>query len=158
AEVVDAWPTGPYRDARFNANDLREIEIASLLHDFGKIGVREEVLIKAKKLFGHQLDSIRKRLDFAAKSHEADVLARRVRLIERGAPKEELLALEHEIHARRAELSAAWNAIIAANEPTVLKSGDFRVIEDLARQTYTDLNGDVHPLLHTEEVQCLSIN
>ncbi|MGZ3472827.1 MAG: HD-GYP domain-containing protein, partial [Polyangiales bacterium] len=70
----------------------------------------------------------------------------------------ELLGLDQEIEARRAELNGVWNAIIAANEPTVLKSGDFRVIEDFARQTYTDLNGDVHPLLHAEEVQSLSIN
>lgn len=158
AEAVDREVQGPYRDVQFSPSDLREIEIASLLHDFGKIGVREEVLVKAKKLFSHQLDSIRKRLDFAAKSHEADVLARRVRLMERGASKEELLGLDQEIEARRAELSAAWNAIVAANEPTVLKSGDFRVIEELARQTYTDLSGDVHPLLYTEEVQSLSIN
>ena len=30
---------------------MREIRYASLLHDFGKVGVREEVLVKAKKLY-----------------------------------------------------------------------------------------------------------
>jgi HD-GYP domain-containing protein (c-di-GMP phosphodiesterase class II) len=158
AEVVDREVTGPYADVQFSLNDLREVEIASLLHDFGKIGVREEVLVKAKKLFGWQLDSIRRRLDFAAKAHEADVLARRCRLIERGASKADLEALDQELEARRQELSAAWNAIVAANEPTVLKAGDFRVIEDIARQTYTDLNGDVHPLLTSSEISSLSIN
>lgn len=157
AETVDREATGPYKDVQFSASDLREIEIASLLHDFGKIGVREEVLVKAKKLFGHQLESIRRRLDFAAKAHEADVLARRCRLIERGASKDDLQALDQELEARRAELAAAWAAILAANEPTVLKSGDFRTVEELARQTYTDLEGGVHPLLLPEEVQSLSI-
>lgn len=158
AQIVDRESVGPYQDVAFSANDLREIEIASLLHDFGKIGVREEVLVKAKKLFGAQLDSIRCRLDYAAKAHEADVLARRCRLIERGAPRTELDALEKELEERRQELSAAWTAIVAANEPTVLKAGDFRVVEDIARQTYTDLNGDIHPLLTQTEIASLSIN
>ena len=29
---------------------MRELRYAALLHDFGKVGVREEVLVKAKKL------------------------------------------------------------------------------------------------------------
>ncbi|MBI2393544.1 MAG: GAF domain-containing protein [Deltaproteobacteria bacterium] len=157
ADVVDREVTGPYADVQFSTNDLREVEIASLLHDFGKIGVREEVLVKAKKLFAWQLDSIRRRLDFAGKAHEADALARRCRLMERGASREELAALDLEIETRRQELSAAWNAIVAANEPTVLKAGDFRVIEEIARQTYTDMNGDVHPLLTASEIKSLSI-
>jgi HD-GYP domain-containing protein (c-di-GMP phosphodiesterase class II) len=157
AETVDSEATGPYRDARFGSNDLREIEIASLLHDFGKIGVREEVLVKAKKLFDHQLAAIRHRIDFASKAHEADVLSRRCRMIERGGSKEDLAALEAEIDARRAELESAWQAILAANEPTVLKSGDFRQIESLARETYTDLAGEMHPLITTAEVASLSV-
>ncbi len=32
--------SGPYREVRWTREDLREIEYASLLHDFGKIGVR----------------------------------------------------------------------------------------------------------------------
>jgi HD-GYP domain-containing protein (c-di-GMP phosphodiesterase class II) len=157
AEVVNESETGPYREARFTHSDLREIEIASLLHDFGKIGVREEVLVKAKKLFDHQLATIRQRIDFAAKAHEADVLARRCRMIERGAPKEELQALDVELEARRHELESAWKAILAANEPTVLKSGDFKQIEHLSRETYCDLAGHTHPLITEGEVACLSV-
>ncbi len=158
AEAVDRETTGPYADATFAATDLREVEIASLLHDFGKIGVREEVLIKAKKLFPWQLDAIRRRLDFAAKAHEADVLARRCRLLERGGSKADLEALDLEIEKRRQELIGAWQAVLGANEPTVLKSGDFRTVEGLARDTYTDLDGDVHPLLEGDEIASLSIN
>ena len=157
AEVVDRADAGPYGGAHFGHDDLREIEIASLLHDFGKIGVREEVLIKAKKLFDHQLEAIRHRIDFAAKAHEADVLARRCRMLERGASKDDLARLEAEIEARRGELETAWKAIVAANEPTVLKSGDFHQIEQLARETYTDLAGVTHPLINAAEVACLSV-
>jgi HD-GYP domain-containing protein (c-di-GMP phosphodiesterase class II) len=156
AEVVDREIVGPYADAHFGESDLREVEIASLLHDFGKIGVREEVLVKAKKLFDWQLESIRQRIAFALKSHEADVLARRCRALERGAA-EDLHGLEEELVARRAELDHAWRAVLASNEPTVLKSNDFRAVEALARETYVDLEGVARPLLTESELASLSI-
>ena len=40
--------TGKYADIYFSERELQEIRYASLLHDFGKIGVREQVLVKAK--------------------------------------------------------------------------------------------------------------
>jgi len=49
---------------RWQREDLREIEYASVLHDFGKIGVREHVLVKAKKLFPQDLQLIQQRLEF----------------------------------------------------------------------------------------------
>src|SRR6185295_3383117 len=38
ARAVERDGSGPYRDVAFTSHDLREIEYASLLHDFGKIG------------------------------------------------------------------------------------------------------------------------
>src|SRR5690606_5925076 len=78
AEAVDRITSGPYKDVRFSRRDLKELEYASLLHDFGKIGVREEVLVKAKKLYPHQLDMVRQRFDYVRKSLEAQGLARKL--------------------------------------------------------------------------------
>ena len=50
AEAVERADAGPYRDIRFTPEQLREFYFAALLHDFGKVAVREEVLLKAKKL------------------------------------------------------------------------------------------------------------
>src|SRR5262249_38409324 len=137
--------------------DLRELEYASLLHDFGKIGVREEVLLKAKKLFPAQLENIRSRFEFAIRGAEVDVLGRKVRLLERGAPAAELEALDQELERRKRELDAAFGLILTANEPTVLKGGEFQRIEALAHETFVDLQGNVVPLLTPAEIACLSI-
>lgn len=157
AKVVDQTSDGPYKLATFSREDLRELEYASLLHDFGKIGVREKVLVKAKKLYDESLEQIRGRFDFVSRTLEADVLSRKVRALESGAPKAELEALDVELAARRAELDAAWEAIVSANEPTVLAAGDFAKIEQLAKETYTDLRGEVRRLLTDEEVVALSV-
>jgi HD-GYP domain-containing protein (c-di-GMP phosphodiesterase class II) len=157
AKVVDSESHGSYKDAHFTSEDLRELEYASLLHDFGKIGVKEKVLVKAKKLYDESLDLIRARFDFVARSIEADVLRRKLAAIERGAPKTELDALDREQTERRAELDAAWVTIVQANEPTVLAAGDFAKIEALAQETYFDLRGEMKFLLEPDDAVALSI-
>ena len=56
AEAADAAPSGPYAETHFDREQMKEIRYAALLHDFGKVGVREEVLVKAKKLYPLQLE------------------------------------------------------------------------------------------------------
>src|SRR5690606_12152646 len=93
ARAVDHVDSGPFRGVTFSRDDLRELEYASLLHDFGKIGVREQVLVKAKKLYPHELVLIRSRFDLAIRSLETDFLTRKMHLISRGGPADELAAL-----------------------------------------------------------------
>jgi HD-GYP domain-containing protein (c-di-GMP phosphodiesterase class II) len=157
ARSVERVDKGTFGNVTWTKDDLRELEYASLLHDFGKIGVREEVLVKAKKLFSHELEAIRMRFDFALRSAEADTLRRKIHMIEKGAKKEDLDALDEELAARRNEIESGYDAIVAANEPTVLKGGDFARIEAIARETFTTYGGVTRPLLTAQEVRCLSV-
>jgi HD-GYP domain-containing protein (c-di-GMP phosphodiesterase class II) len=157
ARALERESTGPYRDVSWSAGDLREIEFASLLHDFGKIGVREQVLVKAKKLYPAEFDTIRARIDFAIRTVEAEILARKLRALQKGAGNQDMAELDAEGKRRVDELEASWDAIVAANEPTILKGGDFARIEALARESYTDLRGHVAPLLTATELSSLSV-
>ncbi len=157
AKVVDGVGEGAYKDSTFSREDLRELEYASLLHDFGKIGVREKVLVKAKKLYDESLAQIRMRFDFVARTVESDILARKVRLLEKGGTASDLTALDEELERRRRELDEAWEAILSANEPTVLAAGDFAKIEVISKETYVDMRGEVKRLLTDEEVNALSV-
>ncbi|MBX3129140.1 MAG: GAF domain-containing protein [Polyangiaceae bacterium] len=157
AQAVERVDTGPYADVVWKREDLRELEYASLLHDFGKIGVREHVLVKAKKLYPHELDAVQHRFEFVSRSLEVDVLRRKIAALERGAPRDDLAALDEELAANRARLADAWQTVLHANEPTVLAAGDFQKIADLGRQTFAQLDGIVAPLLSEREVKSLSV-
>lgn len=157
ARAVERSDTGPYKGVTWTKDDLRELEYASLLHDFGKIGVREEVLLKAKKLFPTQLENIRARFEFAVRSLEVEMLQRKLRAMERGASAQDLAALDRELAERRAAIDAGFASVLAANEPTVLKGGDFERLEAVARETYSDLGGKLVPLLQPHEVASLSV-
>jgi len=78
AEAIDREPRGPYGDLRFSREQMKEIRYASLLHDFGKVGVREEVLIKAKKLYPLQFVRVLDRFDYIRRDIEARVWQQKV--------------------------------------------------------------------------------
>ena len=157
AQAVDAVSSGPYKDSKFNKRELKELEYASLLHDFGKIGVREEVLVKAKKLYPQQLDGIRARFDYVLLQIEKERFERKLMAVQQGAGESDLRAIDEQLDARKAEIDGAWTVVSASNEPTVLKEGEFTRILELGQRTYVDACGHVQPLLSGGEVTSLQV-
>ncbi len=66
AREVSEDDSPAFRDIRFSEQQLVELDYAAMLHDFGKVGVREEVLLKAEKLFEWELRDIEYRFRLAA--------------------------------------------------------------------------------------------
>jgi HD-GYP domain-containing protein (c-di-GMP phosphodiesterase class II) len=160
AEAVDRADSGPYKDVSFSTDQLREIRYASLLHDFGKVGVREEVLVKAKKLYPAQLEVIRHRFSLVQRALENESLKSRMDyLLKHG--REEFLAVQKEFDSRLAaqlrEVDEYAEAIVWANEPTVLPEGNFDRLREIANLHYEDMEGKKRPVLTLEEIQMLSI-
>jgi 3',5'-cyclic-nucleotide phosphodiesterase len=58
---------------------LTELGYAALLHDFGKVGVRECVLVKERRLHPEQMAAVEARLRLVAMSHESELLRRELR-------------------------------------------------------------------------------
>jgi len=156
AKVVDSESSGPYKGACFSREDLRELEYASLLHDFGKIGVREKVLVKANKLYEEKVELIRARFDFVARSLEADIAPPKAQRARARAPKSELDALDKEFNERRAELDASGRPSCRerAHRP---RAGDFAKVEAIAKETYFDIRGEMRFLLDADEAVALSV-
>jgi HD-GYP domain-containing protein (c-di-GMP phosphodiesterase class II) len=160
AEAVDRAETGTYAGTRFTPEQMKEIRYAALLHDFGKVGVREEVLVKAKKLYPQQMDILAHRFDYLYKDLEARLEREKFQaLLEFGRTEalSRVEKLEGEYRLRRAEIEDAFRAIVRANEPSLLPSGQFDRLFEIARQTYFDPRGVERPVLTPEEVRFLSI-
>jgi len=160
AEIVDRVDSGNYASIRFSHEQMKEIRYAALLHDFGKVGVREDILVKAKKLYPTQIDLISHRFDYLYKEMEFRLEREKVRLLmemDRDEAMPRIASLEEEYRLRRAELEIGFDAILQANEPTVLPEGQFDRLFEIARQKYLDPRGVERPVLTPEEVRYLSI-
>ena len=160
AEAVDREPRGPYGDLRFSREQMREIRYAALLHDFGKVGVREEVLVKAKKLYPMQLVRVLDRFDYIRRDIEARVAQQKVEALlslSRKPAAERMRLLDEEARRLLGELDRFAEFIAKANEPTLLPTGDFEVLNEIAQKTYRDPKGTERAYLSSEEVRLLSI-
>jgi HD-GYP domain-containing protein (c-di-GMP phosphodiesterase class II) len=160
AEAVNRGGAGRYTGLAFGPEQIREIRYAALLHDFGKVGVREQVLVKQKKLYGWDLDLIRHR--FAYLLQQADLQFERERadyLLENGSEMYDRAAvqLDEARRAKRAELDRFLDAIVKANEPTILPEGTFEELAEINERTYLDFDGVQRPLLRDDELQFLMI-
>ncbi len=161
AEAVDRTDSGAYASLRFTREQMRELRYASLLHDFGKVGVREEVLVKAKKLYPAQLELIHQRFQFIRKAVEADTLRSKLDCV-LAQGREQFLKQLPEFDATLAEylktLDEELQVIIEANEPLLNRGdGGFEKMLEIAAQQYTDADGQRNNLLSQEEVRLLSI-
>jgi HD-GYP domain-containing protein (c-di-GMP phosphodiesterase class II) len=157
AEAVDRDGTATFRAVNFSQSDLQELKYAALLHDFGKIGVREQVLVKAKKLYPYERDAIASRIELALRAAEVELLQKKLAAIERGASEAELAAILHHHELRRDRLIEAWAVVERADEPSVLSEGDFSRISDLLAITYPDAQGREQALLTESEAIALRI-
>jgi len=158
AERIDGVEGGRFGDVRFNRDQIQEIRYASLLHDFGKVGVREKVLIKGKKLYVGEMLLIRQRLAYIKRSIEAEHLRAKLDEALRNPSAQDVLAELDRVYAQRqGELDKTLAMILRANEPSVLEEDSFRALMDLPGQTFNDIEGRPQPLLTPNEVQALSI-
>lgn len=62
ARAIHASENPVFADHAYTRSTLRQLRFAGLLHDFGKIGVREAILCKAAKLHPGGIDLIRERI------------------------------------------------------------------------------------------------
>jgi HD-GYP domain-containing protein (c-di-GMP phosphodiesterase class II) len=160
AKVVDRLTDGPYRAVKFTREQLKEIRYASLLHDFGKIGVREDVLIKAKKLYPDQLELVNRRFEYLERSVLLGVTKKRFALLSQEG--EEAYAarrgeLDEEERGRLEQLKLYHDTILRANEPTVLAADPSKLLDEIYGIPFKDDDGTKRSYLVEDEYRKLKI-
>jgi HD-GYP domain-containing protein (c-di-GMP phosphodiesterase class II) len=160
AIAVNETDSGHFREVRFTDDDLTQIQYAGLLHDFGKVGVREHVLIKAKKLYEHERALILQRFQLIKRGYKVEGLESKVRYLmesTRDQVAAQLAAIDGDLGSKVAEIDDIIRFILAANEPSVLDQGGFERIAEIAGMTWSDDEGAVAPFLTDGEAGCLQI-
>lgn len=161
AEAVDRSDQKSICDIKFNNDQMRELRYAALLHDFGKVGVREHVLIKARKLYHSQMDVLQERFRYARASLERQAYRELINL------HSELSAADFKIHrvAMEARLQMEverlqrFMAIIRqANEPTVTDDEVTAELQAVADFVFPGEEGESVLLLNTPEFESLTLS
>ncbi len=157
ARAVTEIGVGKYRDVQLTDDQFKELRYACLLHDFGKVGVREHILIKAKKLIPGQLEVIQARFEFIERSVQVKYAMEKLEAMRSGQNGSDLAEIDRRLEEEMAQLDKWIDSIVVANEPSVMPEDKASTIEFLAQQTYYDIAGRAHPMLEPQEFRFLSI-
>jgi HD-GYP domain-containing protein (c-di-GMP phosphodiesterase class II) len=158
AHAVTSLDGGKYRDVRLTEDQFKELRYACLLHDFGKVGVREHILIKAKKLMPGQLEVIESRFEFVERSVQVKYATEKLEAMRSGRASQSALdAIDERLEEELAQVNQWILSVVTANEPSVLPEDKASALEFLSRQTYFDMSGMAHPMLDEQEFRFLSI-
>jgi HD-GYP domain-containing protein (c-di-GMP phosphodiesterase class II) len=159
AQLINDQTEGPFADTFFTDAQLKQLRYAGLLHDFGKVGVREEVLVKQNKLspvLGAQVRGrfalIRAMLRLQASDARAQVITRK-----RTDAEQELAAIDRRLEADLARVEAYWEAVQEANVPRVLDEEAAEILEEIAHTTFVDADGVEKPYITPRELHFLRI-
>jgi HD-GYP domain-containing protein (c-di-GMP phosphodiesterase class II) len=136
ARAVHQAETGPFKDVQFSDSQVRELRYAALLHDFGKIGVRESVLSKQLKLYPYEMETILNRLETVRAKQEMllwkqtteellDIIQNGKSLP--GSPRDYAMKVANGIDDFAKQLQQVRLSIVKANQPQVI-AGDFDIL------------------------------
>ena len=160
ARAVEQEPPQPYRGLRFSRDEMTQLRYAALLHDFGKVGVREAVLTKAKKLHPDRLALVQERFRHAARAHEVVMLRRLLEALQqlgRAPTDADLVNFETSLNQVKADLDGQLAAVLAANEPSILEEATAHMVGGLQRHAFAGDDGADIPLLLPEEARALAV-
>ncbi|MCB1142007.1 MAG: GAF domain-containing protein [Leptospiraceae bacterium] len=160
ARVIDRIDFGKYMDVKFSLDQMKEIRYASLLHDFGKVGVREKVLVKSKKLESYELENIQWRFYYLLKDIETRLTQKKIDYLKKQGSSgftEFEKAIDLEIKMEKEKLENLLDIIKKCNEPTILEQSSSKVLEDISAMSYQFVDGSSYPLLNEKEFNYLSI-
>jgi HD-GYP domain-containing protein (c-di-GMP phosphodiesterase class II) len=177
SQEVNSVETGILKSIRFSERQLQEIRYAALLHDFGKISIPESIVQKGKKLYPHQLTELNYRFNLLRRTWELECAEQKFSYLLNpplGSQHQAgdncshcgyLQQLDRELTAKLDRLHSYWELLNKLNQPNIISTPEFAQkidsivtdLQQLARYTYRDLDGNLQPLLTTAEIEQLLI-
>ncbi len=158
AEAATRTRTGVMAPISFSTAQLTELSYAALLHDFGKVGVPECVLVKANRLHPEQLAAVEARFQLIRASYRNAVL--RETLAGRGAgdaAPEPLSGIAQRIELFDGELAEVLGFIRTINEGGEVLEDHVARVRVIAERSFIDIDGKRVPYLSEQELENLSI-
>jgi HD-GYP domain-containing protein (c-di-GMP phosphodiesterase class II) len=160
AQAAHDASEGPYKDVSFTREEMKQLRYAGLLHDFGKVGVREEVLVKMNKLSPVLEATVLSRFDYIDMWLEAENERKKgTYLLEKGTSgyMVQRQVFDRELTEALTRMEVYRKAVIDANTPRVLEEDAAGILDEIAASSYTAADGSEKPYLTDEELHFLRI-
>jgi len=163
AMAIDKSTSPALCNINFNKDQIQELYYAALLHDFGKVGVKESILTKEKKLHLHELERIKQRFRYARacmKMHGYRELveAHAGNKLEHDEFIRRKLLFEQNLQGQFDNLDEFITTIINSNEPTIEYSAIPEQLAEIAQYQFIDHQGHKLQLISNFEFSILELS
>jgi HD-GYP domain-containing protein (c-di-GMP phosphodiesterase class II) len=156
ADAVTRTQSGPLAPYAFSEAQLTELSYAALLHDFGRLGVPECLLVKGARLLPQQLERIEQRFRLIRSlSRSALLLGALTGVAPAGTPP--LAWVEERMREQSRRLDEALDLVRRVNAPGALAPADLARIQALARATFIAEDGSPVHWLAPDELESLCV-
>jgi HD-GYP domain-containing protein (c-di-GMP phosphodiesterase class II) len=148
-----------FRDLSVSTEQLTEVRYAALLHDFGKVGVRENVLVKANKLTDARLEVLRYRFELQKERLRRIAVERELAVLHSDPVEFDLARrrIKQELSRDLSRLDDYFTAITLANNPNVLAEGEFGHLEAIRQMEFGEFDGTTGHLITDHDLLALSV-
>jgi HD-GYP domain-containing protein (c-di-GMP phosphodiesterase class II) len=158
AEAINKITEGPLAPYKFDRAALKELRYAALMHDIGKIGVRESVLKKDRRLTEDRLEVIKVRFQYFKEVLKHKAFRQAMNSIFSGGGKAVRMSdVESDLEKQVAELDEILAYILKINTYGRLDDPDHDKLKAIADSDLIDVDGVVHKYLTPEEFDNLAV-
>ncbi len=157
AGAVNGIETGVLSEIFLDRSELKELRYAALLHDFGKIAVRESVLRKGKRLPDLHLDLIAQRFEMIKALNYQRLIRKTFGGTSDAVDPRHFHEVEHQYDQYCAELDATLEWLMGVASAPFLEDGVIEQVRTLGERHYIDARGEQCSFLSAEEVENLTI-
>lgn len=161
-ELLQALPRSEspsFKNLQLTPEHIREVRYAALLHDFGKIGVPEAVLVKANKLSDERLEIIRYRIELQKERLRHRAVEQELDLLHHAKIDVDLARrrVHRELNKQLKVLDQYYDWVVEANRPHVLDAGSYDHLEEIRAYSFKELNETVSGVITDQDVLALSV-
>ena len=161
AKEINRDKKGAYREISFTPDQLKEIEYASLLHDFGKVSVKERVLLKADKLEVTDLKLINSRLEYYSVYLMLEAEKKKVKLFKKCNSEQErqdkTMEIEILLNNQLEKLELYKKTIEELNSPSFFVKEKLELLEEMKHISFKNHSNQKVKLLNDWEYENLSV-
>lgn len=142
ANAINNVDYGKYKNFRFTDNEIKELYYSALLHDIGKIGIREEILLKEQRISHDRITSICYKL-----SWYKEVLRNK--------------KIDHELNEMETTLfdkiPSFISFLIEMNQREYIEDNEIELIKEIGAYKFIDIDNKQKNLLDAFELTNLTV-
>jgi HD-GYP domain-containing protein (c-di-GMP phosphodiesterase class II) len=133
AKAISKKNSGPFKDIKYNNTEIKELEFAALLHDFGKVYIDINIFKKEKKLYQKEFENLILKLNYLYKFIELGYVYKESRETQKNA-KKNLAALKQNKDNKLKKITQIKERITLLNEPTITEKDPREILNKIQNE------------------------